>query len=360
MAEATIERRTDFGPPHYEQFLPPIIKENYGKWKYHEVIKSGVMVHVSETGANLYTVRAASSRLLSIDKIRMYCDLADKYCDGYLRFTSRHNVEFLLSKKENVDPLVSDLKAIGHPVGGIGNSISSIVHTQGWVHCHSAATDASGVVKAVMDEMIGHFENRDLPGKLRIALACCLNMCGAVHCSDIAILGIHRRPPRIQHDKLKKMCEIPSVSSACPTAAIRPTTVEGHESVEIIEEQCMFCANCFTVCPAMPIADPLNDGVSIWIGGKVSNARHEPMFSKLAIPFLPNNPPRWPEVVDAIKNLVDLWAANARKYERMGEWIERIGWPKFFRMSGIEFQKEHIDDFKHAGLTFKRSTHLTF
>jgi hypothetical protein len=29
-------------------------------------------------------------------------------------------------------------------------------------------------------------------------------------------------------------------------------------------------------------------------------------------------------------------------------------------MSGIEFQKEHIDDFKHAGLTFKRSTHLTF
>jgi len=360
MAEATLERRTDYGPPHYEQFLPPIIKENYGKWKYHEVLKPGVMVHVSESGANLYTIRAGSSRLLSIDKIRMYCDLADKYCDGFLRFTSRHNVEFLLTKKENIDPLIADLKAIGHPVGGIGNSISSIVHTQGWVHCHSAATDASGVVKAVMDALIGHFENRDLPGKLRIALACCLNMCGAVHCSDIAILGIHRRPPRIQHDKLKKMCEIPSVSAACPTAAIRPTTVDGHETVEIIEEQCMFCANCFTVCPAMPIADPLNDGVSIWIGGKVSNARHEPMFSKLAIPFLPNNPPRWPEVVDAITGLVELWAKNARKYERMGEWIERIGWPKFFRMAGIEFQKEHIDDFKHAGLTFKRSTHLTF
>jgi sulfite reductase beta subunit len=360
MAEATLERRTDFGPPHYEQFLPPIIKENYGKWKYHEVVKSGVMVHVSESGAELFTVRAGSPRLLSIDKIRTYCDLADKYCDGFLRFTSRHNVEFLLTKKENIDPLINDLKALGHPVGGIGNSISSIVHTQGWVHCHSAATDASGVVKAVMDEMIGHFENRDLPGKLRIALACCLNMCGAVHCSDIAILGIHRRPPRIVHDKLKKMCEIPSVSASCPTAAIRPATVDGHESIEIIEEQCMFCANCFTVCPALPIADPLNDGVSIWIGGKVSNARHEPMFSKLAIPFLPNNPPRWPEVVDAVKGLVDLWAANARKYERMGEWIERIGWPKFFRMSGIEIEKEHNDDFKHAGLTYKRSRHLTY
>ena len=360
MADVMQNRRTDYGPPHYEQFLPPIIKENYGKWKYHEVLKPGVMVHVSHTGAKLYSVRAASSRLLSINKIRMYCDLADKYCGGYLRFTSRHNVEFLLDKQANIDPLIKDLKAIGHPVGGIGNSISAIVHTQGWIHCHSAATDASGIVKATMDALIDHFENMKLPGKLRIALACCLNMCGAVHCSDIAILGIHRRPPRILHDKVKKMCEIPNVSASCPTAAIRPAKVNGLESIEIIEEQCMYCANCFTVCPALPIADPLNDGVSIWVGGKVSNARHEPMFSKLAIPFLPNNPPRWPEVTDAIKNLVELWAANARKYERMGEWIERIGWPKFFKMAGIEFQKQHIDDFKHAGLTFKRSTHLTF
>ena len=354
------ERRTDYGPPHFEQFLPPVIKENYGKWKYHEVLKPGVMVHVSETGDKLFTVRAASGRLTSIQKIRMYCDLADKYCGGHLRFTSRHNVEFLMNSDENIEALVADLDEMGHPIGGIGNSISAIVHTQGWVHCHSAATDASGVVKCVMDDLLEYFKEMKLPGKLRVALACCLNMCGAVHCSDIAILGIHRRPPRVDHANLYKMCEIPSVSASCPTAAIRPATVDGKQSVEVIEERCMFCANCFTVCPSMPMADPLNDGVSIWIGGKVSNARHEPMFSKLAIPFLPNNPPRWPEVTTAIRNLVELWAANARKYERMGEWIERIGWPKFFRMSGIEFQKEHIDDFKHAGLTYKRSTHLTF
>ncbi|MBN2226203.1 MAG: dissimilatory-type sulfite reductase subunit beta [candidate division Zixibacteria bacterium] len=354
------ERRTDYGPPHYEQFLPPIIKENYGKWKYHEVLKPGVMVHVSETDAKLYTVRAASGRLISIDKIRMFCDLADKYCDGYFRFTSRHNVEFLLSKQDNIEPLIADLAKIGHPIGGIGNAITSIVHTQGWVHCHSAATDASGLVKCVMDDLFEYFVETKLPGKLRIALACCLNMCGAVHCSDIAILGVHRRPPRVDHSTLRKMCEIPNVVASCPTAAVRPATVDGNPSVEVLEENCMFCANCYTVCPSMPLNDPLNDGVSIWIGGKVSNARHEPMFSKLAIPFIPNNPPRWPEVTTAIRNLVELWANNARKYERMGEWINRIGWPKFFKMSGIEFQKEHIDDFKHAGLTFKRSTHLTF
>jgi len=360
MADTAPKRITDIGPPNYKNFLPPIIKENYGKWKYHEIPQPGVMVHTSESGAKLFTVRAGSPRLVSTQKIRKYGELAKKYCGGYLRFTSRHNVEFLLDDEKNIKPLIEELEALGHPVGGTGNAISSMVHTQGWVHCHSAATDASGIVKAVMDDLIGYFTTMDLPAKCRVALACCLNMCGAVHCSDIAILGIHRKPPAVDHSSLHKVCEVPNLIASCPTAAIRPANVDGKQGVEVDEDKCMFCANCYTVCPSMPLNDPQNDGVSIWVGGKVSNARTEPMFSKLAIPFLPNNPPRWPEVTDAVKNIVEVWAANARKHERIGEWIGRIGWPKFFALTGIEFQKEHIDDFKHAGLTFKRSTHITY
>ena len=64
------ERITDIGPPNYEQFLPPVIKENYGKWEYHEILKPGVMVHVGRSGDKLFTVRAASPRLLGIFRIR--------------------------------------------------------------------------------------------------------------------------------------------------------------------------------------------------------------------------------------------------------------------------------------------------
>ena len=128
--------------------------------------------------------------------------------------------------------------------------------------------------------------------------------------------------------------------------------------MEVIEDRCMFCANCYTVCPAMPLNDPLNDGVSIWVGGKVSQARHVPMFSKLAIPFIPNETPRWPSVVASVRNIVEVYAANARKFERVGEWIERIGWPQFFKLTGIEFTKYHLDDFTHAGETFNRSIHF--
>jgi sulfite reductase beta subunit len=355
-----VKRITDIGPPSYEKFLHPVIKKNYGKWKYHETVAPGVLCHVSETGERIYTVRAGSPRLLSVQTIRMFAALADKYCGGYLRFTSRHNIEFLLDDAANIEPLKKELIDAGFPVGGTGASISNVVHTQGWIHCHSAATDASGIVKSLMDRLNDRFTEENLPAKVRIAVACCLNMCGAVHCSDIAILGIHRKPPKINHEILKKVSEIPTVIAACPTDAIRPATVGGKESVNVIEEKCMYCGNCYTVSPAMPLDDPDNDGLSIYVGGKVSNARTAPKFSKLAIPFLPNNPPRWPEVVDAVVNIVEVYAAGAKKFERMGEWIERIGWPRFFELTGIEFTRYHIDDFRHAGLTYARSSHIRY
>lgn len=118
----------------------------------------------------------------------------------------------------------------------------------------------------------------------------------------------------------------------------------------------MFCGNCYTVCPAMPLADKDGDGVAIFVGGKVSNARSTPMMSKLAIPYLPNNPPRWPEVVSAVKNIVVVYANNARKGERMGEWIGRVGWETFFRLTGIPFTDKHIDDFTEAVTTFRTTT----
>ncbi|HAR98387.1 MAG TPA: dissimilatory-type sulfite reductase subunit beta, partial [Syntrophus sp. (in: bacteria)] len=239
-------------------------------------------------------------------------------------------------------------------VGGTGHSITNMVHTQGWVHCHTPATDASGPVKAIMDELYDHFTHMDLPAHVRISLACCLNMCGAVHCSDIAILGIHRTPPRPDNSRLPNVCELPTTVASCPTGAIRADMK--NKTVQVSDDKCMYCGNCYTVCPAMPIADPDNDGISIWVGGKVSNARSAPMFSKLAIPFLPNNPPRWPEVVAAVKNIVEVYAAHARKHERLGEWIERVGWERFFTLTGIAFTDKHIDDFTLATETFRTTT----
>jgi sulfite reductase beta subunit len=65
-------------------------------------------------------------------------------------------------------------------------------------------------------------------------------------------------------------------------------------------------------------------------------------------------------VVEAVVNIVRVYAANAQKYERVGEWIDRIGRPRFFQLTGIPFTRYHIDDFKIAGQSYARSTHIRF
>ena len=354
------ERITDIGPPKFDKFLPPVIKENYGKWKYHQILEPGVLVHVSESGAKVFSVRGGSPRLVTTNFVKELCDIAEKFCDGYLRFTSRNNVEFLLTDQSKIAGVKDACKKMGVPIGATGHSVSNIVHTQGWVHCHTPAIDASGIVKAVMDDLFEYFGSHKLPAQVRIALACCLNMCGAVHCSDIAILGIHRTPPKVNHDRLRHLCEIPTTIAACPTGAIRPHPDKNLKSVVINEERCMYCGNCYTMCPALPVFDAQKGGVALLVGGKVSNSKTPPMFSKLAVPYLPNNPPRWPEVVQAVRKIINKYAEGANKWERVGEWVERIGWEKFFEVCDIPFTFQHIDDYRWAYDTYRTSMHFKF
>jgi len=204
-----------------------------------------------------------------------------------------------------------------------------------------------------MDDLYEYFIRDDLPAKLKVAMACCLNMCGAVHCSDIAILGVHRTAPVIKHEIIQKGTEIPTLVACCPTGAIRPDPK--NKSVAVNEAKCMYCGNCYTMSPGMEILDAKNDGVAILVGGKVSNARSAPSFSRLVIPFLPNNPPRWPEVTAAVRNIVETWIKYARKGERVGEWIERIGWERFFTLANIPFSEKCIDDYIFSRETFRTS-----
>ena len=361
-------RITDIGPRHFWEFFPPIIKKNYGKWKYHRILEPGVLMHVSETGDKVYTVRCGAPRLMSAEYIREVCDIADKYCDGYVRWTTRNNIEFMVDSEEKLEALKKDLQSrkfhtgsYKFPIGGTGAGITNIVHTQGYIHCHTPATDASSMVKALMDELFDYFQSMTLPAQVRISMACCLNMCGAVHCSDIALLGYHRKPPMVDDEVLEANCEIPLVIAACPLGAISPAkTPDGKKTVKIKKERCMFCGNCYTMCMALPLADKEGDCVVVLAGGKVSNRISPPKFSKVVVPALPNNFPRFPEVCETVKKILEAYAKDARKYERIGDWAERIGWEKFFEKCDLPFTEHLIDDYRLAYDTYRTSSQFKY
>ena len=346
------------GPFNYKEGLHPVVVKNYGQWKYHEQPQPGVLKHVAESGDVLWTVRAGTPRQDSVDFVRRLCDVADKYADGFLRFTTRSNVEFMTPNEENVELMINELEGMGMPVGGTGNSVSQVTHTQGWLHCDIPATDASGVVKSMMDSLIEDFKTMRMPNRVKLSTSCCSINCGGQ--GDIMIVVKHTRPPRINHDILSEVCELPKAVARCPVAAIRPTIVNNRKSLMVDEEKCMYCGACFGACPAMEINHPEFSKFAVWVGGKNSNARSKPTKGCLVAHNLPNNPPRWPEINAVVKTILEAYREDGRPWERLGEWTSRIGWKRFFDMTGLNFDEDMIDDYRHARTTFNQSAHVRF
>ncbi len=348
----------EHGVPDPFQYMHPVMKANYGKWDWHDRPRPGVLHHVAKSGDEIWTVKAGTSRQMDAFQVRDLCDIADKYSDGYVRFTSRNAIEFLCADQSKVEPLIERLGKGGYPVGGTGNSVGMVSHTQGWLHCDIPGTDASGVNKSLMDMLHGEFIKEEMPNRVKITSSCCQINCGGQ--GDIAINVQYTKPPRINHDLVGKVCERPSVVARCPVAAIRPAMVNGRPSLEVDEKKCVCCGACFAPCPPMQINGKEETRIAVWVGGKHSNARSKPTFHKLVVANLPNNPPRWPEVEEVVKTILKTYKEDARDWERMGEWIERIGWPAFFEKTGFAFTKHHIDTWVGARNTMNSSAHVRF
>ena len=55
-----------------------------------------------------------------------------------------------------------------------------------------------------------------------------------------------------------------------------------------------------------------------------------------------------------VSKIVETWKQDARPGERMAEWIDRIGWEKFFRKTGLPFYPQSMEDLDMRALTTLR------
>ena len=351
-------RPIESGVPDPAPYMHPALRENYGQWAWHDRPRPGVLRHKSKNGTEVWTVKAGTQRQMDVYTIRKLCDIADAFSDGHVRFTTRSNIEFMTTDQSKVEPLVKRLEDEGFPVGGTGNSVSMVSHTQGWLHCDIPGTDASGVVKSLMDSLYEEFKREEMPNRVKLTTSCCQINCGGQ--GDIAINVQHTKPPKINHDMVSQQCERPSVVARCPAAAIRPAMVNGKPSLEVDEKKCICCGACYPPCPPMQINDPEHSKLAIWVGGKHSSTRSKPTFHKLVAAGIPNHPPRWPEATEIVMNILKAYKEGGKPWERVGEWIDRIGWHRFFEETQLPFTKYHIDDWHGGRQALNASAHVRF
>lgn len=334
------------GPPRpYDNYIPEFLKDSIGKWASHNLLKSGIMEHVTTEGKKIYTVKVGSTPngRYSTETMRKISELARKYGGGSLRFTEGLNIEFITESLEDAEKLKGDLKELGFPVGGWENHLWNMSSCAGYFHCALAATDAPSVLQAIANDLHRYFNEEELPAKLTIAAAGCPNSCGGSFLTDISVNGIHTEVPVVTENV--KNCDLQGTAFICPVGAIQLKTLpEGNKTIEIRENLCIGCGLCVGACEGIIFTTPEEtDGHSIAIGGKASASHYGTTLGRIVVPFLPNEPPHYEKTVAVVRKIVETWKKDAKKGERIADWVERIGWERFFLKTGLPFFRQSME-----------------
>ncbi len=346
------------GPPRpYADYLPQAIKGSVGKWVGHDIVEPGIIEHRDSEGRKVYTVKAASTpnARYSTETMRKISSIARKYAGGSMRFTQALNMEFITDSAENARALRKELNELGFPVGGWGKHLWNMTSCAGFFHCALAATDSPSVLQSIANDISGYFNREELPAKLAISVSGCPSACGGSFLPDISVCGLHTEIPAVTEDV--KKCDMQGTAYTCPVGAIQLKQLAGGErTIEIREKLCIGCGLCVGACSGIIFRTPEEtDGHAIIIGGKASASPYGTTLGRVVVPFMPNEPPNYPKTVRVIRRIIETWNDDAADGERIADWVERIGWEKFFEKTGLPFFEQSMEYLDIRGITTLRN-----
>ncbi|MCS3922960.1 NAD(P)/FAD-dependent oxidoreductase [Methanosalsum natronophilum] len=121
--------------------------------------------------------------IASSELLRKLADVADKYDAAAIKVTSAQRIAIVGVKEEDLDNIWNDLGM--KPGAAIGICIRSIKICPGTTFCKRGKQDAVGL-GLKLDEI---YHGMELPGKLKIGVAGCVNSCSEPAVKDIGLLG---------------------------------------------------------------------------------------------------------------------------------------------------------------------------
>ena len=85
-----------------------------------------------------------------------------------------------------------------------------------------------------------------------------------------------------------------------------------------------------------------------------------PLSTSWSSPTCPTTRRAGPKSRRSCATILYAYKEHGRPYERVGEWIERIGWPRFFELTKFAFTKHHLDTWTGSRKTMNMSAHVHF
>lgn len=121
--------------------------------------------------------------IVSPELLRKIADVSEKYGAAAIKLTSAQRMAIVGLKEEDLDNAWADLGV--KPAAAIGLCVRSIKICPGTTFCKRGQQDAVGL-GLKLDEI---YHGMELPSKLKMAVAGCMNSCSEPIIKDIGILG---------------------------------------------------------------------------------------------------------------------------------------------------------------------------
>ncbi len=342
-------KKTRYPLQMYEQALQKRATQwGYGGYVSLPGVAAGVLVRASARpditkGSNFVRIMDPCGNFFKTDGLRKICDIADKYAYGLLHLLSTGgDLEMLGIPTENLKPAVEEIVNIGFDVGSTGDDYRTVEECIGPAKCDLALYDTLGMREAWYKRFLDDVQYPRFPHKFKCKFSACPNDCvRGGQKADVFICGVFRDLPTVDQSKVKSWVDnggdIGTVCTRCPGGCLSWNGVTG---LKIDGDSCLRCMYC---CNKVPGVRPGGDrGVAILAGGKL-RGKYGPMLAKVVVPFMKAVPPDYREVFDLIERITEVYDEHARKKERMGDFLLRIGMKDFFRMVGVSMSARLID-----------------
>lgn len=266
--------------------------------------------------------------VLNYKQLKNLCEVAEKFGNGDISFTSRLTLELQGIKFDDIEKVKEYVAKEGMVTGGTGSKVRPVVACKGTV-CTFGLIDTQGLATEIHKRFFEGYENIVLPHKFKIAVGGCPNNCVKPDLNDLGIIG-QKRPN--YNNELCKGCAKCGVIDTCPMKAARLE----NGKMKIDKAICNNCGLCVSKCYFNAITDG-EQGYKVYIGGRWGKKVR--MGSPLNKLFTKD------EVLNVIEKAILLFKAKGISGERFGETVDRIGVEKVEKIliaDDILYRKEEI------------------
>ncbi|MFH1623764.1 MAG: dissimilatory-type sulfite reductase subunit alpha [Pseudomonadota bacterium] len=297
-------------------------------------------------------VNQPSSKFYSTEYLRQLCELWERRGSGLTNMHgSTGDIILLGTTTPQLEEIFWEMTHnLNQDLGGSGSNLRTPSCCIGKARCEYACYDTQHLCHSLTMEYQDELHRPAFPYKFKFKFDGCPNGCVAsIARADMSVIGTWRDDIRIDQKAVKAYIggEIKpnagahsgrdwgafniqnEVINLCPTGCM----ASDGSKLKIDNRECNRCMHCINVMPrALRIGQ--DTGASILFGAKAPILEGAQM-STLTVPFMKIEEP-YDELKDLIEKVWDWWAEEGKNRERLGELMQREGFPKLLEVCELE------------------------